>query len=203
MELGIYLIFFVTTAVVIFVPGPAAIAIAAQGAGNGHKRAIFGTLGVASANAVYFILSAMGIATLLIASPLIFNAIKWVGVAYLVYLGLSAIFSKSGGIQFPTGKLQSAFSLFGKGFLVEFANPKALLYFAAILPQFLDVSKPIILQMLIMGGTTVVLDLISYSLYAYAGDRLTSGAVKEWIVRLINRVAGGALLLAGARMAAV
>ena len=203
MELGIYLIFFVTTAVVIFVPGPAAIAIAAQGAGNGHKRAIFGTLGVASANAVYFILSAMGIATLLIASPLIFNAIKWVGVAYLVYLGLSAIFSKSGGIQFPTGKLQSAFSLFGKGFLVEFANPKALLYFAAILPQFLDVSRPIVPQMLLMGGTTVALDLISYSLYAYAGDRLTNGAVKEWIVRLINRVAGGALLLAGARMASV
>jgi threonine/homoserine/homoserine lactone efflux protein len=92
-------------------------------------------------------------------------------------------------------------SLFGKGFVVEFANPKALLYFAAILPQFLDISKPIMPQILIMGGTTVVLDLISYSLYAYAGDRLTSGGVKEWIVRLVNRVAGGALLLAGARMA--
>ncbi|GAB5488011.1 MAG: LysE family translocator [Parasphingorhabdus sp.] len=203
MELGIYLVFFLTTAVVIFVPGPAAIAIAAQGAGNGYKRATFGTLGVASANAVYFILSAMGIASLLIASTFVFNVIKWVGVAYLVYLGLSAIFSKTGGIQFPTGKLQSAFSLFGRGFLVEFANPKALLYFAAILPQFLDVSKPILPQILLMGGTTVVLDLIAYSLYAYAGDRLTSGSVKEWIVRLINRVAGGALLLAGARMATV
>ncbi len=203
MELGIYFIFFFTTAVVIFVPGPAAIAIAAQGAGNGHKRATYGVLGVASANAVYFILSAMGVASLLIASPFIFNAIKWVGVAYLVYLGLTAIFSRTGGIQFPTGRLQSATSLFGKGFLVEFANPKALLYFAAILPQFLDVSRSIITQILIMGVTTVVLDLISYSLYAYAGDRLTSGAVKEWIVRLINRVAGGALLLAGARMATV
>lgn len=203
MELGIYLIFFFTTAVVIFVPGPAAIAIAAQGAGNGHKRATFGVFGVAAANAVYFILSAMGIASLLIASTLIFGVIKWVGVAYLVYLGLTAIFSKTGGIQFPTGKRQSAFSLFGKGFLVEFANPKALLYFAAILPQFLDVTRPIVPQILIMGGTTVALDLISYSLYAYVGDRLTSGSVKEWIVRLINRVAGGALLLAGARMASV
>ncbi|MEO9468184.1 MAG: LysE family translocator [Parasphingorhabdus sp.] len=192
-----------TTAVVIFVPGPAAIAIAAQGAGNGHKRATFGVFGVAAANAVYFILSATGIASLLIASSFIFGVIKWVGVAYLVYLGLSAIFSKSGGIQFASGKLQSGLSLFGKGFVVEFANPKALLYFAAILPQFLDVSKPIIPQILIMGGTTVVLDLISYSIYAYAGDRLTSGRVKEWIVRLINRIAGGALLLAGARMASV
>ncbi|WP_164117452.1 LysE family translocator [Sphingorhabdus sp. Alg239-R122] len=203
MELSVYLIFFVTTAIVIFVPGPAAIAIAAQGAGNGHKRATFGVFGVAAANAVYFILSAMGIASLLIASAFVFNAIKWIGVAYLIYLGLTAIFSKTGGIQFPTGKLQSAVSLFGKGFIVEFASPKALLYFAAILPQFLDVSRPIVPQMLLMGGTTVAFDLISYSLYAYVGDRLTSGAVKEWIVRLINRVAGGALLLAGARMASV
>ncbi len=203
MELGIYLVFAFTTAVVILTPGPAAIAIAAQGAGNGNKRATFGVFGVAAANAVYFILSATGIASLLIASSFIFGVIKWVGVGYLVYLGLSAIFSKTGGIQFATGKLQSAWSLFGKGFIVEFANPKALLYFAAILPQFLDVSKPIMPQILIMGGTTVVLDLISYSIYAYAGDRLTSGRVKEWIVRLVNRVAGGALLLAGARMASV
>jgi homoserine/homoserine lactone efflux protein len=203
MELGIYVVFMLTTAVVVLTPGPAAIAIAAQGAGNGHRRATFGVWGVASANAVYFILSATGIASLLIASSFIFGVIKWVGVAYLVYLGLSAIFSKTGGIQFATGKLQSALSLFGKGFVVEFANPKALLYFAAILPQFLDVSKPILPQILIMGGTTVVLDLISYSLYAYAGDRLTSGKVKEWIVRLVNRVAGSALLLAGARMASV
>lgn len=203
MELGTFLIFAFTTAVVIFTPGPAAIAIAAQGAGNGHKRASFGVFGVAAANAVYFVLSATGIATLLIASALIFGVIKWVGVAYLVYLGLSAIFSKTGGIQFATGERRPAWSLFGKGFVVEFANPKALLYFAAILPQFLDVSRPVVTQMLIMGGTTVVLDLISYSLYAYAGDRLTSGRVKEWIVRLINRIAGGALLLAGARMATV
>lgn len=203
MELGIYFIFLFTTAVVIFVPGPAAIAIAAQGAGNGHKRATFGVFGVAAANAVYFILSATGIASLLIASATIFSAIKWVGVAYLVYLGLTAIFSKNGGIQFPTGRLQSAISLFGKGFIVEFANPKALLYFAAILPQFLDVSKPILPQILLMGGTTVVLDLFSYSLYAYAGDRLTSGRVNERIVRLINRAAGGALIFAGARMATV
>lgn len=203
MELGIYLVFMFTTAIVILTPGPAAIAIAAQGAGNGHRRATFGVFGVAAANAVYFILSATGIASLLIASSFVFGMIKWVGVAYLVYLGLSAIFSKTGGIKFATGKLQSAWSLFGKGFIVEFANPKALLYFAAILPQFLDISKPVMPQILIMGGTTVVLDLISYSLYALAGDRLTSGSVKEWIVRLVNRVAGGALLLAGARMASV
>jgi threonine/homoserine/homoserine lactone efflux protein len=103
MELGIYLVFMLTTAVVILTPGPAAIAIAAQGAGNGHRRATFGVFGVAAANAVYFLLSATGIASLLIASSFIFGVIKWVGVAYLVYLGLSAIFSKTGGIQFATG----------------------------------------------------------------------------------------------------
>jgi threonine/homoserine/homoserine lactone efflux protein len=67
MESEIYLIFMFTTAIVILAPGPAAIAIAAQGAGNGHRRATFGVFGVAAANAVYFILSATGIASLLIA----------------------------------------------------------------------------------------------------------------------------------------
>ena len=203
MEFGTFAIFFITTAVVILTPGPAAITVAAQGAANGTRHAFFGGVGVATANVVYFLLSAAGIASMLIASALIFNVIKWVGVVYLVYLGLSAIFSKSGGIQFRSIAPQSIRGLFAKGFVVEFANPKALLYFAAILPQFLDISRPIAPQLLIMGGVTVLLDLATYSCYGYLGHRLTSGRVKDWIVRLVNRVAGGALLVAGARMATV
>ncbi|WP_430428153.1 LysE family translocator [Parasphingorhabdus sp.] len=203
MEMGIYALFFLTTAVVILSPGPAAIAVASQGAGSGMKYAIFGVVGVAAANAVFFILSALGIASLLIASDVIFGVIKWSGVAYLTYLGLSAIFSKSGALQVSAAAPQSRAKLFVKGFVIEIANPKALLYFAAILPQFLDVSRSFLLQIMIMGVTTIFLDLISYSLYAYLGERLTKGAVKDWIITLINRVAGGALLYAGIRIAVV
>ena len=143
MDLSVFLLFAMTTFVVVFSPGPAAITVASQGSGNGALRAQFGILGVASANAAYFILSATGIASVIIASHTLFSVIKWAGVAYLVYLGLSALFSKSGGLTVRPGDADNSARLFIKGFIVEFANPKALLYFAAILPQFIDVARPI------------------------------------------------------------
>ncbi|MEP2987519.1 MAG: LysE family translocator [Parasphingorhabdus sp.] len=152
---------------------------------------------------LYFAMSATGIAALLIVSDLVFSIIKCVGVAYLVYLGLNAISSSSGGIVVKAGAKSSRKSLFTKGVVIEFANPKALLYFAAILPQFVNTAAPILPQILLMGLTTILLDFVSYSLYAFLGFRLTRNAVKDWVIKSINRVAGAALIFAGFRMASV
>lgn len=204
MAFDIYLIFLFTTTIVIFSPGAAALAVASQGATNGVRSALFGVFGVASANVVYFVLSATGIASLIIASNLLFSIVKWVGVAYLIYLGLNAIFSKSGAIRVDANAKPSERSkLFVRGFIIEFANPKALLYFAAILPQFVNLAEPILPQILLMGGTTVFIDVTAYTIYAALGDRLVRGGIKDWVVSLINKVAGGALLFAGFKMASV
>lgn len=204
MPLDTYLIFLMTTAVVVFSPGAASVTVATQGATNGGRRALCGVVGIASANAVFFALSATGIASLILASHLAFSVIKWVGVAYLVWLGLTALLSRGGAIRIREGKGRSSLSvLFVQGFVVEFANPKALLYFAAILPQFLEPEAAILPQILIMGGTTFLIDLTSYSAYAFLGDRLTRGGLKDWVVNLINKCAGAALLYAGFRMASV
>lgn len=203
MELATFLLFLTTTFFVVFSPGPAAIAVAGQGSGNGVGYAMFGVFGVAFANVVYFALSATGIASLIIASPLLFSIIKWVGVAYLVYLGLSAIFSKSGGLKIQQGKKEKRLSLFSKGFVVEFANPKALLYFAAILPQFINIKSDILPQILIMGSVTVVIDITVYTAYAFLGHRIATSGLKGWVIKTINRTAGGALLFAAAKMVSV
>ena len=203
MDIGTFILFAVTTIVVVFSPGPAAITIAAQGAGNGVKYAIFGVFGVAFANVVYFVLSATGIASLIIASHLVFSIIKWVGVAYLVYLGVTAIFSTSGGLQISQGDKEKRFALFSKGFIVEFANPKALLYFAAILPQFINLNYEIVPQILIMGLSTIVIDITVYTGYAFLGHRIGKSGVKAWVIKSINCVAGGALLFAAIKMASV
>ncbi len=204
MSLDTYLIFFLTTTIVVFTPGAAAIAVASQGAANGGRRAMAGVVGIASANVIYFILSATGIAALIVASNLLFSVIKWTGVAYLVWLGLMAIFSSSGAIKLNANQQKSGpLKLFTHGFVIEFANPKALLYFAAILPQFMDTSLPILPQLLVMGITTLALDLASYTCYAFLGDRLARGGFKDWFVGVINKLAGGALLFAGFRMATV
>lgn len=203
MDLNTYLVFAITTAVVIFSPGATAILVASQGAGNGLKRALFGIFGITCATMIYFALSVTGIASLIVASHTLFLTIKWAGVAYLFYLGGMAIFSKSGGLIVRAGAEKKRRSLYVHGFIVEFANPKALLYFAAILPQFLDISRPIATQFLIMGATAFVMQVIIYSAYAYMGDRLTRGGVKAWVVSSINKVAGSALLFAGLKMASV
>ncbi|MFK7791604.1 MAG: LysE family translocator [Devosiaceae bacterium] len=204
MELQTFLIFAITTAVVIFSPGPSAILMESQGAGNGLRRTAFGLLGITCATLIYFILSATGIASLIVASHTLFQIIKWVGVAYLIYLGCSAIFSKSGGLVVSTAvPVKKRSSLFAHGFLIEFSNPKALLYFSAVLPQFLDVSRPIAMQFAIMWATAFLLQIVIYGAYAYLGERLTRGGVKAWIVSAINKTAGAALIFAGVKMASV
>lgn len=204
MDLQTFLIFALTTAIVIFSPGPTAILVASQGAANGLKRTLFGMLGVSTATMIYFAMSATGIASLIVASHTLFQIIKWVGVAYLIYLGGSAIFSPSGGLVINNGvPLRKGRSLFAQGFLIEFSNPKALLYFSAILPQFLDVNRPILVQFFIMWGTAFALQCVIYAAYAYLGERLTRGGVRSWVVTAINRTAGTALIFAGVKMIGV
>lgn len=203
MELATFVIFAVTTLVVVFTPGPAAITITAQGAASGVRRAQFGIAGVASANAIYFALSAMGIAAAIIAADWLFAIIKWTGVAYLTYLGLSAILSKAGALNVARTEPEARRMLFAKGFVVEFANPKALLYFAAVLPQFLDVDAAIGPQILVMGMTTVVLDFAIYSVYAALGRTIATSGVRPWVIASLNRLAGAALLIAAFRIARV
>lgn len=204
MELQTFIIFAMTTAVINLSPGPTSILMASQGAGNGLKKTLFALFGICCATAIYFGLSATGIASLIVASNTLFQIIKWTGIGYLFYLGFTAIFSKSGGFVLKTDfSKRKPSSLFMQGFLVEFSNPKALLYFSAILPQFLDITNPIALQFFIMWGTSFILQCTVCSGYAYLGERLVRGGMKRWIISAINKTAGGALILAGLKMTSV
>ena len=200
MAFDTFILFAITTFVVVSVPGPAAITIASLGSSNGVLRAQFGIFGVATANALYFALSALGIASVIIASSFLFTTIKWIGVAYLTYLGFTAIFSLAGITAIQGAKPVKNGVLFSKGFLVEISNPKALLYFAAILPTFIDIELPVGPQILIMGTTTMVMDILIYSAYAFMGRTITTIGLRPWALKCINITAGGALLYAAFRM---
>ncbi len=199
------LLFFVTTFVVVLSPGPAAIAVTAESASNGFKRSFWVILGIAVANAVYFVMSATGIVTLILASNMLFSAIKWAGVAYLLYLGISALFGHSGALSIkPANKGRgNSHKVFLKGFILEISNPKALLYFSALLPQFIDVSRPIAPQVAILGLITFALDLVCYSFYAYLGWKSSNAGLKPFVVKMINKTAGSMLIFAGLKMATV
>jgi len=199
------ILFLITTFVVVLSPGPAAIAVTAESASNGYKRSLLVISGIAIANVVFFILSATGIAALIIASHTLFSLIKWVGVGYLLYLGFGAIFSDAGPLSIDPSKSKngSKYKVFLRGFILEISNPKALLYFSALLPQFIDISKPIIPQLAILCFITIFIDFFCYSLYGYLGAKSVSVGIKPFIIKLINRTAGGMLIFAGLKMASV
>lgn len=131
-----------------------------------------------------------------------FSIIKWFGVVYLIYLGLSAFFSKAGAIEINIQSQQTtSVSTFYQGFVVQLANPKALLYFSALLPQFVDPNEPIVFQMLLMGLTCFVADILVYTMFSHMGAQLARQRLKAWVINLINKVAGVTLIVTGLKMA--
>jgi homoserine/homoserine lactone efflux protein len=210
MDIGLYFLFFTTTIMLILVPGPSAITAAKQGARHNNKLTFLTVLGLASGDVIFFVLSATGIASLIVASSLAFSIIKWFGVAYLLFLGLAAIFIKAGGIKIDTdssgdAKLPDVTPLkaFSQGLVIQLANPKALMYFSALLPQFIDPNEPLMFQMLLMGVTCVLADILVYSVFGRMGDKLARQNVKGWVISLINKTAGLMLITTGIRMAAL
>ena len=205
MNWDTYLIFLVTTAVVCLTPGPAALLIVAQGISNGFHRTYWAIAGIALANAIYFALSATGVAALIVASGTLFSIIKWVGVVYLFYLGIAAVRSKASALTVSNDAQQAVSGprAFWQAVVVELSNPKALLYFVALLPQFVDPAQPIGLQMLIFGATCIGLDIGAYSLYAWLGSKTQRFTANQRFVKNSNRASGGLLMIAGAMMAMV
>ena len=205
ISFDILILFLITTFVVVLSPGPAAVAVTAEAASNGYKRSFLVILGIAMANVVFFVLSATGIAALIIASSLMFTVIKWIGVSYLIYLGMTAIFSKAGPLQITpekkaTGKIHRVFL---RGFILELSNPKALLYFSALLPQFIDITQPVLPQLAVLGLITIFIDVFCYSLYSILGYQSTKLNLKPQIMKWINRTAGGMLIFSGLKMSTV
>ncbi|HEY8608498.1 MAG TPA: LysE family translocator [Noviherbaspirillum sp.] len=203
MQWETYLVFIVTTGVVCLTPGPAALLVVAQGISNGWRRSYWAVAGIAVANAIYFALSATGVAALIVASGTLFSVIKWAGVAYLFWLGLGALRSKASAMTVTADPARAVTGLraFWQGLVVELSNPKALLYFVALLPQFVDTARPVAMQMLVFGATCILLDIGAYGLYGWLGSKTQRFTANAGFVRSSNRVAGGLLMLAGAMMA--
>jgi len=199
------ILFTITTLVVVLTPGAAAIAVVTESAKHGHARGSLVIFGVACANAVYFALSATGISALILASSTLFSVVKWVGVAYLIWIGLQMIFSSASGLSIGNGERvkKSATKVFMRGFIVEMANPKALLYFAALLPQFIDPAQPVLFQFLLFGVLTFLIDFVVYSVYSMLAAFSSRTSLKPAVTKWINRVAGGMLIFAGVNMARV
>jgi homoserine/homoserine lactone efflux protein len=195
MNWATWWIFVCTETVLCLTPGPAVLFILSSTIKAGARKSIFSNLGILSANAVYFALSATGIGALLLSSKL-FQAVKWIGAAYLVIYGLRLIFSKEEAVQEMAVTDHKSHHLFFNGFTLQVSNPKAILFFSALLPQFLNPHASIVPQVVILGLSSVVIEFSILLAYGIAGSSLTPR-----YARWTNRVAGGLLIGAGAGIA--
>jgi homoserine/homoserine lactone efflux protein len=195
-----WLLFAATDTVLSLTPGPAVLLVVTLGMARGARAGLRASLGILTANALYFALSATGVGTLLLASWQLFFAVKWIGAAYLVWMGWRMLFGRRGPAHrtaLPAG------AGFRHGFLVNGSNPKLLVYFMAILPQFIDPSAPVGLQVLVLGLTSMTIEGIVLAVYALLAARSRRYLHTPRALGWVERAGGGLLIAAAARVAAL
>src|SRR5262249_16580611 len=206
MRFDLWLLFLITETVLSMTPGPAVLLVIAEGMRSGLRSALASNLRILAGNAVYFALSATPLGALFLASYDLFFAIKWIGAAYVVFLGVRAFFDSGEESASPEASPpapRGALSAFGTAFATQISNPKAIVFFASIVPQFIDPKDSVPRQVAILGVTSVIAEffvLAGYGLVAARGAHLV---LDPRYARLTNRVSGAVLVLAGCGLALI
>ena len=200
-----YWLYVATEAALSLSPGPAVMLVIAYGLARGARRSLWACLGILSANALYFALSASSLGALLVASQTFFLAIKWCGAAYLVYLGLAALLGQPSPITVSKAAARgtSPSAIYFSGLTLQLANPKTLVFFVAILPQFVDPRLPIGAQMLWLAAGSVIPEFFILAGYGFAASRAARLASDSRFARLTDRTAGVLVLAAAAMVLSV
>jgi threonine/homoserine/homoserine lactone efflux protein len=184
-------------------PGPAVLFVVAQGLGRGGRHSLWANAGILAGNAFYFALSALGLGATLLASYRLFTAVKWAGAAYLVYLGLQTI--RGAGLSLapenPARAETTGWRTLARGFALQTANPKALVFFVALLPQFIDVHGGVAAQVAVLAVTSVVIEFAVLAGYGFLAGSAHRLARSPRFATVTDRISGVLLIGAGAGVA--
>lgn len=203
MSFDSWTVFCATFFVLALNPGPAVLLVVSHGIAADLRAALLAAAGIAATNAVYFLLTALGLSAVLLASATLFEVIRWVGVVYLVYAGVQMIRSAQRPDVRADSKPARPERAFVQGMALQAGNPLTVAFFTALLPQFIDPAADAQVQFVVLGATTVALELVALSAYAvisFRGGRLLTS---ERAVRVQRRVSGGVLLASAVGLALV
>ena len=197
--------FVVLETVLCLTPGPAVLLVLSQALARGTAKTVPTILGILAANTVYFVISGTGLGAILVASYDLFFAIKWIGAAYLVWLGLNEFFGKHklSAVSPDFESRGDAGALFVRGFALQMSNPKALIFFTALVPQFLNPHAWLVPQIAILAVTSAAIEFLVQLVYAALAGRFTRFAARGRFATTASRVAGSLLIAAGIGMAAL
>ncbi|MGC9400983.1 LysE family translocator [Vibrio genomosp. F10] len=200
MTLDTWIVYLIAVLVLTASPGPSALLCMTKGVTHGTKTGLYTALGSLTAITSILTLSFVGLGVIISSSEWLFNIIKWIGAAYLVYLGIQSFRSQQQDYQAADNKPSEEANIrehFLSGFIVGASNPKAILFFSALFPQFIDASSNMLVQYIIFCLTFVVLEFSWLMLYVRLGNRSSSWLFAKGRAKLFNRLTGGVFIGAG------
>jgi homoserine/homoserine lactone efflux protein len=202
MSLTVWITYFVATILLSLTPGPGVFSSISSGLHHGLRVGLWNGVGMQAANAIIVGVVSLGLGAVLLASETLFAMVKWLGVVYLVYLGVVTWRSRPKGFEDDRDdKARTPREVFLRGFLVNLTNPKGIIFFAAILPQFIDVARPQMQQYAIFAATTFSVDIVVMTAYTALAARVLRVMKDPARLRWVNRTLGGAFVAAGLALA--
>ena len=196
MTVDTWLLYVGTVLLFMSTPGPSHLLMLSVSMSNGFRRSLATAGGDLTANAIQILLAGLGLAAVVTASRYGFVIIKWAGVAYLVWVGVRQIIASFRNRQAESGAGDvSAWQLWLRGFVTSAANPKAVVFFAALFPQFLDPQAALAPQMAILGATYLFIDGCFLAAYGKGASWIAAklhSRYRAWV----DRAAGASLIAA-------
>jgi threonine/homoserine/homoserine lactone efflux protein len=197
MSLDHWLAFVAASAVLLAIPGPTVLLVISYALGHGRKPAAAIVAGVALGDLTAMTASMLGLGATLATSAAIFTALRWIGGAYLIYLGI-----KLWNAPVQTANVEHApkadpLRMFFHSYTVTALNPKSIIFFVAFVPQFLDATRPFLFQFVTLEATFVILATLNASLFALLAASARQKLREPRIQRAVNRTGGSLLVGAG------
>jgi len=205
MALSTWLAFFAASWAISFSPGAGAISAMSSGLRYGFARGYWNTVGLILGILFQVAVVGLGLRALLATSELAFTLVKWLGVAYLVYLGIKQFRAEAAPVEADAqdgSPRASIRELIVRGFLVNASNPKGTVFLLAVVPQFIDPAAALAPQYAIIGATLAFTDFVVMGLYTVLAARVLRLLRNPSHIRWMNRCFGGLFVLAGAALAA-
>lgn len=217
MELETLGLFVLTETLLSLSPGPAVLLVLGISVRHGFQIGFGATLGILAVNIVYFTLAALGVGAAILASATLFTIIKWIGAAYLAYLGVmmliplwqrlrgkgaSETINVENASRAVAGLRKDMRRAFVRGFILQASNPKNIAFFVAILPQFISPGDNVAGQLVILGILSVLLELPILLAYGFASSK-SAALMKARLVEWIEGIGGMALIGMGAALALI
>lgn len=208
MNLETILAFSAVAWLAILSPGPAILLALRNGVSFGLRAVAWSALGNVTGIFVLSAAAMLGLGVLLKSSALLFGAVKLLGALYLFYVGLRHLFGRSSVLstsadQSAGARMPTPFALYREAFLLAATNPKPILFFTALFPQFIEPSAPLLPQFFVLTGIFMVLSFITLLGYASVAGRARFFLVKPRVSKWINRVVGSVFISFGAALLAL